>query len=43
LRDASAGKPESERAVTVKADGRFEQVLSLRENDLLLLTLTRQP
>ena len=39
LRDASSGKPEFERQVEIGADGRFEETLPLRENDVLLLTL----
>ncbi len=42
LREASSGKPEFERMVTVGDDGKFDETLPLRENDVLLLTLTRQ-
>jgi xylan 1,4-beta-xylosidase len=41
LRDASSGLPEFERELAVGPDGRFEQTLPLRENDVLLLTLSR--
>jgi xylan 1,4-beta-xylosidase len=41
LRDAASGKPEFERAVKIGADGKFSEALPLRENDVLLLTLTR--
>jgi xylan 1,4-beta-xylosidase len=42
LREASSGKPEYEREVRIGADGRFEQSLPLRENDVLLLVLERE-
>jgi xylan 1,4-beta-xylosidase len=42
LRDASTGRPDSQREVSVGPDGRFEEKLPLRENEVLLLTLTRQ-
>jgi xylan 1,4-beta-xylosidase len=42
LRAASTGKPEFVRAVKIVSDGSFEQSLSVRENDVLLLTLTRE-
>ena len=42
LRDAASGKPEFERAVIIGADGNFSETLPLREDDVLLLTLTRQ-
>jgi xylan 1,4-beta-xylosidase len=42
LRDATTGKPESERDVKIGADGHFDETLPLRENDVLLLTLTPQ-
>jgi xylan 1,4-beta-xylosidase len=42
LRDVSTGRPDSRREVSVGADGRFEETLPLRENDVLLLTLTRE-
>ena len=42
LRDAASGKPEFERVVKIGADGNFSETLPLRENDVLLLTLTRQ-
>ena len=40
LQNAASGKPEFERDVTISAGGRFEETLPLRENDVLLLTLT---
>jgi xylan 1,4-beta-xylosidase len=40
LREVSTGQPDWKREVSVGADGRFEETLSLRENDVLLLTLT---
>ena len=42
LRDAASGSPEFERGVTIGTDGKFSETLPLRENDVLLLTLTRQ-
>jgi xylan 1,4-beta-xylosidase len=42
LREASTGRPVSRREVSVGADGRFEETLPMRENDVLLLTLTRE-
>jgi xylan 1,4-beta-xylosidase len=42
LRDVSTGRPDSLREVKVGADGRFEEILPLRENDVLLLALTRK-
>jgi xylan 1,4-beta-xylosidase len=42
LHTASSGKPEFVSLVKVAADGHFEQSLPMRENDVLLLTLTRQ-
>jgi len=42
LRDVSTGQPDSQREVSVGPDGRFEETLPLRENDVLLLTLTRR-
>ncbi|HSY44052.1 MAG TPA: hypothetical protein VK811_09070 [Candidatus Acidoferrum sp.] len=42
LRDATAGNPEFERVVKVGADGKFSESLPLREDDALLLTLTRE-
>ena len=42
LRAAASGKPEFERAVKIGADGRFDESLPLRENDVLLLTLAPQ-
>ena len=41
LRDAASGKPEFERVVKIGTDGKFSETLPLRENDVLLLTLTR--
>jgi xylan 1,4-beta-xylosidase len=41
LCDAASGKPEFERIVKIGADGKFSETLPLRENDVLLLTLTR--
>ena len=40
IRGANDGKPIS-RSVVVKADGRYENQLELRENDVLLITLTQ--
>jgi xylan 1,4-beta-xylosidase len=40
LRDASTGRPEEQRLASIGPDGRFEDTLPLRENDVLLLTLT---
>jgi len=40
LREAASGKPEFERDVTIGADSSFDKTLSLRENDVLLLTLS---
>jgi xylan 1,4-beta-xylosidase len=40
LRDVSTGQPDSRREVSVGPGGRFEETLPLRENDVLLLTLT---
>ena len=42
LRAAASGKPEFERDVRIGPDGNFEETLPLRENDVLLLTLTPQ-
>ena len=42
LRDTATGNPESTRAVKIGADGRFEETLPLRENDVMLLTLTKK-
>jgi xylan 1,4-beta-xylosidase len=42
LRAAASGSPEFERGMTIAADGKFNETLPLRENDVLLLTLTRQ-
>ena len=42
LRETASGGPEFERKITIDKDGRFEQTLPLRENDVLLLTLARQ-
>ena len=42
LREASSGRPEFEREIKVGPDGRFEETLPLRENDVLLLTLKPQ-
>ncbi|HKI70671.1 MAG TPA: hypothetical protein VKA67_13880 [Verrucomicrobiae bacterium] len=39
LREASSGKPEFQRIVTVGADGKFDETLPLNENDVILLTL----
>jgi xylan 1,4-beta-xylosidase len=39
LRDAASGKPEFTRRVKIGADGRFDETLPLRENDVLVLTL----
>ncbi len=43
LRAAASGKPEFEREIKIGTDGRFSETLPLRENDVLLLTLVRQP
>ena len=40
LRDAATGAPEFMREVRVGADGHFEQTPPLRENDVMLLSLT---
>ena len=40
LRDASTGNPEFEKEIKIGADGNFDETLPLRENDVLLLTLT---
>jgi len=42
LRATASGQPEFEREVKIGADGRFSETLPLRENDVLLLTLTPQ-
>jgi xylan 1,4-beta-xylosidase len=42
LREASTGKPEFERDIQIGTDGIFTETLPLRENDVLLLTLTRE-
>jgi xylan 1,4-beta-xylosidase len=42
LRDASTGNPEFEREIKIGTDGIFTETLPLRENDVLLLTLTRE-
>jgi xylan 1,4-beta-xylosidase len=42
LREASAGRPEFERDIKVGSDGQLDETLPLRENDVLLLTLTPQ-
>ena len=42
LREAATGRPEFERDLKVGADGQFDETLPLRENDVLLLTLTPQ-
>jgi len=42
LRDAATGRPEFERSVKIVADGLLDETLPLRENDVLLLTLTRR-
>jgi xylan 1,4-beta-xylosidase len=42
LRDAASCQPEFERNATISADGKFRATVPLRENDVLLLTLTRQ-
>ena len=42
LRDAASGQPEFERAVQTGADGKFSETFPLRDNDVLLLTLTRE-
>jgi xylan 1,4-beta-xylosidase len=40
LHEASTGRPEFERDIKVGADGQLDETLPLRENDVLLLTLT---
>jgi xylan 1,4-beta-xylosidase len=42
LRDVSTGRPDFRREVKAGADGRFQETLPLRENDVLLLTLVRK-
>ena len=42
LRDDARGHAEFEREVKIGADGKFSETLPLRENDVLLLMLTRQ-
>jgi xylan 1,4-beta-xylosidase len=42
LRDVAHGHAKFEREVKIGADGKFSETLPLRENDVLLLTLTRQ-
>ena len=42
LRAASTGQPEFERDIQIGADGKYDETLPLRENDVLLLTLTPQ-
>jgi xylan 1,4-beta-xylosidase len=42
LREASNGRPEFERDIKIGANGQFDETLPLRENDVLLLTLTPQ-
>ena len=39
---ASSGKPIEQSAVTVRSNGAFERELPLRENDVFLLTLSKQ-
>jgi xylan 1,4-beta-xylosidase len=42
LRDAAAGRPEFKRDIKIGTDGLLLETLPLRENDVLLLTLTLQ-
>jgi xylan 1,4-beta-xylosidase len=42
LKNLSAGKPVSEATVTVGADGRFETILALQENEVCFLSLDRE-
>jgi xylan 1,4-beta-xylosidase len=42
LRESSTGGPEFERDIKIGADGLLDETLPLRENDVLLLTLTPQ-
>jgi xylan 1,4-beta-xylosidase len=42
LREAATGRPEFERDIKIGAAGRLGETLPLRENDVLLLTLTPQ-
>jgi hypothetical protein len=42
LKNLSAGRPVSETAVTVTANGGFETRLPLRENDVYFLVLARE-
>jgi hypothetical protein len=42
LKNLSAGKPLSEETVTVGADGRFEQLMPFREDEVCLLLLDRK-
>lgn len=40
---ASSGKPIEQSRITVRADGRFDRELPLRDNDVFLLVLKKQP
>jgi hypothetical protein len=42
LRAAATGQPEFERNIKIGPDGLFDETPPLRENDVLLLTLTRR-
>ena len=42
LRSAATGNPDWTRDIKIDAEGRFEETLPLRENDVLLLTLMPQ-
>ncbi|HEY5284058.1 MAG TPA: glycoside hydrolase, partial [Polyangia bacterium] len=42
LQSASDGRPISQTTVTVRADGTFDHVLPLRENDVFLVTLAKK-
>lgn len=42
LRNAASGEPEFERQIQIGPDGHFEEMLPLRENDVLLVKLTPQ-
>jgi xylan 1,4-beta-xylosidase len=42
LRSVASGQPEFERDEKIGADGKFSATLPLRQNDVMLLTLTRR-
>ena len=39
---ASSGKPIEQTSITIRSDGAFNRELSLRENDVFLLTLKKR-